>query len=120
MGQRCGPLSPIKLRQGSISGQASGKPPDLSLRPDHHPCVKAMIGLEETGIADADTWAALLGPQLAPKFDAAAADAQPVAAAEGAAPAASAAAAPAQPAAASAWESLFAEAQEGAGEPRKT
>lgn len=109
MGQRCGPLSPIELRQGSIWGQASRKPPDFGLRPDPHSCVKAMIGLEETGTADADTWAALLGP-----------NAQPLAAAEGAAPAASAAAAPAQPAAASAWESLFAEAQEGAGEPRKT
>lgn len=76
---------------------------------------QACNGLEETGIADAATWAALLGPQLAPVFDAAVPGSEPVAAVQGAVaadPAPAAAAPPVQPYAAPAWETLFSEAKE--------
>lgn len=71
-----------------------------------------MNGLEETGVADHPTWAALLGPELQPVFesplhgdDSAPAETDsPGGAANPAAPQANPAA---QPAAAPAWDSLF-------------
>jgi peptidoglycan hydrolase-like protein with peptidoglycan-binding domain len=75
---------------------------------------QALNGLDEMGIADMPTWAALLGPELRPASGSPAtgtSDEAPAAALEAAQPTM-----PQQPAAAPAWDSLFAADANGAQE----